>query len=414
MSQIMSPTLVEPKHLPVLLETGPFRVVQAKSLDDLSPFAEAWNDLALQMPQRLPMLSHAWVTSFLEHQLQPNESWFALLALQEEVLVGVLPLVVSPHRVPGIHRPRLHTPGNEHTRSVDLVVALGSEAFVTRLLLSAVLRAQPEYFDLELSAIPEMSPTVLTLGVVAEQAFVRTLPSGRGSVLKTTGSFEGFHDRLSQNFKKNHQKSRKKLARLSGVQLRFLTGSQATPEELERFLKVEGSGWKGRAGTAIEQSPKLASFYTAVVQRLSRLGWLEWTFLEAEGRTISGQLAVRMGGALTILKIGYDESYRSCSPGNLLFEETARRAFASPDIVEINCLTDMAWHDKWGMEKKGYLDIQIYPRRPLSLLFGYLPKQARLGVSRLPGIRPLYRAGRMFLKEILRNKQGGEVIRRVP
>ena len=40
----------------------------ATSLDQLGEHAEAWDRLAMASADRLPMLSHAWVSSFLEHR----------------------------------------------------------------------------------------------------------------------------------------------------------------------------------------------------------------------------------------------------------------------------------------------------------------------------------------------------------
>lgn len=170
----------------------------------------------------------------------------------------------------------------------------------------------------------------------------------------------------------------------------FLIGPEATSEHLERFLQVESSGWKRAAGTAILQSPALVSFYTALARRLEKLGWLQWHFLEAEGRTIAGQFAVKMGHQLTLLKIGYDESYGHCAPENMLFEQTIRHFFGAGDIDEINCLTDMSWHNNWRMEKRPCYDVGFYPRRVFPFLASVLPQKTKSLLRKVPGIRRAY------------------------
>jgi len=165
-----------------------------------------------------------------------------------------------------------------------------------------------------------------------------------GSFVRVASTFEDFQSRLSDNFLGNLRKARNKLAKLPGVQTEFLTGEHATAEHFGRFAEVEASGWKGRKGTALGASPALVAFYTALSSRLAQEGWLEWHFLNGDGKTLAGHLGLRFGRSMVLLKIGYDEAYAKCGPGNLLFDHTVRRVFEHGDIDEINCLTDMPWH----------------------------------------------------------------------
>lgn len=383
----------EQTHNQSLLEkANPLRVELVRSLEDLVPHAEAWDLMALAAPQKTPMSSHAWVSAFLEHQLQPGQGWFCLLAFKDQVLVGVLPVVVTPDRRFWGNRPILHTPENDHTHWVDFLFAPGYETLAVGPLVSALRDVEPSYTGLRLAAVSFLSPTLELMKNAVRGTFVISHLCGEGSYLRTEGSFENYHQGLSSNFRNNLRKARNKLAKLPEVRATFLTGARAKAGELGRFLMVEDAGWKGRRGTAILRSPALVPFYSALTDRLEQRGWLEWHFLETEGKTIAGQLGVRVGRVLNLLKIAYDESYAQCAPGNLLFEKTLQRAFASEDIDEINCLTDMPWHRNWRMDRRPYYDIWIYPRRPLPFLFSFLPKRARSLLREVPGIRPLVHA----------------------
>ena len=105
-----------------------------------------------------------------------------------------------------------------------------------------------------------------------------------------------------------------------------------------------------------------------------------------------------MGTTLIVMKIGYDESYAWCSPGNYLFERTVERAFASGDTTEINCLTDMPWHRNWKMKQRDHYNLWIYPRRPIPLIFGALGRRLKNGLRKAPGLRPLYHGLRGLAK----------------
>ena len=70
----------------------------ATSLDSLGEHAEAWDRLAMASSERLPMLSHAWVSSFLEHRNLGGAPWQCFFAYQDAELVGVLPLIGRARR----------------------------------------------------------------------------------------------------------------------------------------------------------------------------------------------------------------------------------------------------------------------------------------------------------------------------
>ena len=65
----------------------------ATSLDSLEEHAEAWDRLLAELYNLLSMLSHAWVSSFLEHRDLGGPPWQCFFAYQDSELVGVLPLI---------------------------------------------------------------------------------------------------------------------------------------------------------------------------------------------------------------------------------------------------------------------------------------------------------------------------------
>ena len=89
------------------------------SLDQLGEHAEAWDRLAMASADRLPMLSHAWVSSFLEHRTVDGSPWQCFFAYEGAELVGVLPLVGERGGV----LPRMQGPADSHTASAYPLLA---------------------------------------------------------------------------------------------------------------------------------------------------------------------------------------------------------------------------------------------------------------------------------------------------
>jgi hypothetical protein len=204
---------------------------------------------------------------------------------------------------------------------------------------------------------------------------MRVIPrlSGRGSLVPTTGRYQDFEATLPRNFRRNTGKAARRAERDHSMAFQVFAGAEAqNPEHLERFMRVENSGWKGAAGTATARSPDLVAFYQTLTQRLAQRGWLEWHTLELDGDLAACHLAVRMGGAVAVAKIAYDEGYARYGPGNLLFRELLVRSFDDPAVEEVNCITDMRWHKNWGMPVVGYADISVSSRGTLPTLSGML------------------------------------------
>lgn len=349
------------------------RIEVVRELAGLACHADAWDQLALAAPQRLPMLSHAWVASFLEHCLGPRQSWWCVFAYAGDALVGVLPVVAVPHRLLGRWRPLLRTPWDPHTLTGDMLLAAGWEAVALPALLAALARAAPRRLGVVLRGVREGSPTLAALARgLSGTVVIRAFDTG-GSFVRLDGTVEEFRARLGTKMRNNLKRSRQRLSRHAPVEARFLTDATGTGEAFARFLELEASGWKGRQGTALARSPRLVAFYAALARRLAARGWLEWHFLTAGGRVVAGALAVRFARSLVIPKIAYDEEFAKCAPGNLLFEQTVERAFARGDVDEINQASDMPWHRLWRMERSDYSTVWLYPRRPFALLCGALP-----------------------------------------
>ena len=343
------------------------RVLVVDRIEELREHADAWNTLAFEVPPRIPTSSHAWVSAYFEHCLAPGETWRCVLAYDRggDRLVGVLPLIAGG----GILRRRLRTPHDGHTIAVGPLLAPGDEASILDALLRAAWASEPRTPWIEVADVPDSSPLMANLGAHLHLALTRR----HGSYLRVDGDQEQYQASLSKNFRSNQKKAANKLKKLADVETAFLTGENASSAQLPDFAPVEASGWKGRESSAIQASMSRMAFYTTLADRLAEAGWLEWHFLRAEGRAIAANLAVRFNRSVLVWKLAYDEAHARCSPGGMLFQALVDRTFPDPLIDEINLLTDAPWYGNWRMEKRDFLRIRLYRRRPGSLLLGFLP-----------------------------------------
>jgi hypothetical protein len=104
-----------------------------------------------------------------------------------------------------------------------------------------------------------------------------------------------------------------------------LIDRSADPSAVERFLTVEASGWKSRAGTALGSRPEHAAFFREMCAGFSERGRLQAMSLEAGGRLLAMKCSLLAGDGLFYFKAAYDERYARFSVGAQLEMESIRR-----------------------------------------------------------------------------------------
>lgn len=102
------------------------------------------------------------------------------------------------------------------------------------------------------------------------------------------------------------------------------------PDDVDALLDVafavDARGWKARTGSSLAHDALRGRFYRAYGRAAAAAGMLRIAFLRIDGEPVAMQIAVERARALWLLKIGYDEEYAACSPGQLLMTETLRWA----------------------------------------------------------------------------------------
>lgn len=353
----------------------------------LEPHLAAWDRLALQAPQQLPMLSGSWVLAQFGTMLGRDESWECCLAFDGKELLGVLPLIRRQKNIGGRKVSLLRTPFDLHTRSGDAIVRNGYETPILGSLLQAVASRRHSFFACSWRGIAAESP-MLSVADHSCQNFHRLRqPAGYGSILSLRGSLDDYRNRLGSKFRGSLNNARNKLRRLTNPVFSHVAGAAAGDADLlADFLHLEAAGWKGKQGSAIRLDPTLMHFYGELVRRLAANGWLEWHLLHANGQLIAAELGVRCGRTLTLVKMAYDEAFAACAPGNLLMLAIIERVWQEDDTDRIDCLSDQPWHSHWKLERREYFDLFLYPRRLLPYCAGYLPHRTCLQLKSKPAL----------------------------
>lgn len=115
-----------------------------------------------------------------------------------------------------------------------------------------------------------------------------------------------------------------------------IAGSADVLATVDEFVRLEGAGWKGRAGSSLSETPALGRAFREACLRWAAAGRLSVLALEVDGVTLAMRCAVRSGTGFFLLRIAYDESYGRYGPGVLLELDTGRHFLDLPGVERMD------------------------------------------------------------------------------
>ena len=197
------------------------------------------------------------------------------------------------------------------------------------------------------------------------------LPSDGGTspYLSLEAGSEGFERGLSAARKSDIRRKRRRAERIGRLAMRVVCPTTADVDStLDAFFKLEASGWKGRAGSAIISTPEKNGFFRHYGRSLAANGQLRMFILSIGNRDVAARMAIQYRNRLWELKICYDENFKDCSPGLLLTYDTIRYACDNKiDTFEfMGRISD--WNSFWGVRLRHHSTIRFYPRGIRGLL----------------------------------------------
>lgn len=304
--------------------------------------------------QQLPYFEAA-----LDSLLEPDRAELNVLHLPGRALLPLRRRVGVLDRVPRVCF--LEVPHHRVLDLVDGVVATGDDEAVTQLL-EAAARLPRGWDVLWLPRVLAESSLLGSLRRLRPRGLVITEISESKSV-DVRGGYEHVKARLSHKFLVNERRKLKKLAQGGCVEHRVVYPSTPADPAFLEFLRLEASGWKGARDSAIAHCPLVLRFFERLIERLGVEQKCRIDLLSVGATPIAGQFSLVHEGALSLLKIGYDEAHHAVGPGGLLIHETLRGLDAG--IEEVSFVTGARWNDLWGATAQAVYDIRIYNDTPL-------------------------------------------------
>lgn len=323
---------------------------------DPSRFAELegpWDGLAARASA--PFARHGWLSAWWEAFGAGGEMRVCALWRGSD-LAGGLPLWASAgslRAMANIHTPRFDAP------------ALDADA--RDALARAAIEAAPGAF--EVVALETPGPLLEALATRARHERRRVLvePWLTSPVVELEGDFESYRRRTRPKWLGRILAYRRKVARDHVAEFSVLEPPADLERQLEEGLRLEASGWKGRAGTAILASEETARFYRSMARAFDRLGELRMSSLHLDGDLVAFDISLLHDDRVWFLKTAFDERFRRVSPGLVLLASVIERAFElGLDAVELLGGSE-DYKTSFATSAREHRAIRVYRHRPVAL-----------------------------------------------
>jgi CelD/BcsL family acetyltransferase involved in cellulose biosynthesis len=311
-------------------------------------FADEWHDLCRDARDDQPFFHPEWVGAYLR-TFFPSARLLVITARVKNTLSLILPLMEETGTFSKIPVRRLRVPVNSTSGRFDAICRVGPMGDAALRATWNFLRDLRgwnvlQFFDsLDGSAVSRIVEMA-----IADGFRTVTVPDRPNPVIRVP-SDPAQLQKMPPNSKLRSQLRQIRHRVQQAGRLTFCRTTEATPEALERFYRLEASGWKAHSGScALTDGSR--PFYDQVMQAAAHRGLLSLYTLELNGNLIAAHMSLVHRDRCYSPKVAYNEDYKPFAPGHLMIAEILQDCFQRGIKVFDITGQDQPWKLKWTSE----------------------------------------------------------------
>lgn len=299
----------------VTLERG-----TTKTIESLAP---EWIDLCAEGPCDEPFFYPSWVSAYAT-AFQPGATIWLLTVRDQARLRAIFPFTKQSIGIGFLHLHWLRSTSNSHFPRFDVIHGAGDEQLVAQAIWK-YLQARRDWDLLQFESAPKCGAAWRLLELARnaghETRIHRPDASPYMDVTDLPSSVDAIIASQSKSLRSQLRRSMKRLQARGELDFRIV-GHTSSPEELDDAIqalyRLEASGWKGKAGTAIVCDSRTERFYNLIVDAAVANQSLAICQLRCDGHLVATGLKLVWKGTMYELKPAYDEAYSDSSPGHII------------------------------------------------------------------------------------------------
>lgn len=367
------------------------------TLSELKTKQDEWNKLVDYIPFYLPTMTFEWHYSWLQANKELINNMAFIFYYHEKSLVGILPIFKMQAKF--------------FLNYLDVFTFSGGRDQIKTAIICkfehrlSILKQVLEYFHNEqhgwdLLALRRVSVRKAD-DVDLERILIgREYPYSIESILsvpfiiiKDEKDWDSYWKSRKKHFRHEVKRKTKKLSELGSIEYKVHV-SPLSRQQLQQFLDLENSGWKGENKSSILHRPHLLRMYRLLSQlNAERLKLLNFN-LFLNDQLISSSLSLKTPHGLYVFKIAYDESFNKFSPGILLRLHEVKYCFENGLHIYDFSGKEQKWMRAFTNRKNYVMDFIIY-RKTFASLVRYL------GFTKFKPLAKQFHLTETFLKNFI-------------
>ncbi|MBP1695262.1 MAG: hypothetical protein H6Q41_450 [Deltaproteobacteria bacterium] len=303
------------------------RIVDTDSAFDA--LEEPWNQLSDKAAPNL-FSSFDYVRTAWKHFRSPDDRLYILVLSEAESVVGIAPFYIGierygrwglPYRTMRWiatwegDRPRLLVEGNEEMFWEEILCFLGRE------------RDSCEVVDLVEQ--PVDGPEGRGWSFLSRFGWYwEKEPDAIDYYISLEGSWDDYLKGLSSETRGQWRRKARRLSFIPGnYAMERISDKRDLQTALDRFVRLERSGWKAEAGIGVGKNKRHLAFYGDLLVRLTGKGQATVHFLTSSGEDVAGWICFIQRDVVYFRHTAYSPAYAAYSPGILIQAEIIQELF---------------------------------------------------------------------------------------
>lgn len=335
-------------------------VVILECVDALAPYRDEMEALAAASADTNNQYEFHALTAAMEHLRGGKDVRVALLWSDESEggkreLLGAVPYRVT-YGYFGLPLPVWRVWYHIHSYVCTPLLKRGYERQAVRRFMALADRAGAALVEFPMFQSGSAFDEALCEVVARQERRLAETDRHERAFLKSDLSEEEY---LAAHIRKKKRKEFNRLwNRLSELgDLRLAVHNQPDVEDwLNRFLRLEALGWKGKRGTALKADADQRAYFENLCRGAAAQGKLHCTEITLDGKPLAMLSSFRAGDGLYTFKIAFDEEYSRYSPGVLLMLKLIgevlrdeRTAWADSCAIPGHPMIDHIWAERREM-----------------------------------------------------------------
>lgn len=202
---------------------------------------------------------------------------------------------------------------------------------------------------------------------------VQAMPHALTMNISLKGGFDDYWAQRSRKLIQNMRRYARRLqteAEEAGQDVRFV--ALQAPEDLRaalaRYANLEGSGWKGRQGTAVRLDNAQGRFYEAILSAFAQRGEAIAYELWLGQDLLASRLVLLRGRQAVMLKTAFSEAHERFAPGRVMLMRVLEDLFQRAEGGVVEFYTDAdADLLAWSTGQRWIHHVSVYPSSTVAL-----------------------------------------------